>query len=310
MTLLILLVAVTFLAAPAVSQDFLATLWPVMERAQCRLCHNDNGVGSTTRLQFPQEKASDAQIRAFGLRLALFVDRGNPAQSLLLRKPTNLTAHAGGERIKLGSADEKALRAWVDYLLTQPAPAIASTRAASEDAPRPVLRRLTHSQYNHTVRDLLRDDSRPADRFPKEDFVHGFTNQAEGQSVSPLLAESYARAAERLARSAFRGGDTRRLIPCEPSPACREGFIREFGRRAFRRPLGPEETARYEKLFASQPGDFLAGAQLVVEAMLQSPHFLFHLEPGPWATASRLSYFLWDTMPDDELFRAAESENG
>ena len=40
------------------------------------------------------------------------------------------------------------------------------------------MRRLTHSQYNHTVRDLLGEETRPADQFPSEDFVHGFTNQA------------------------------------------------------------------------------------------------------------------------------------
>ena len=57
--------------------------------------------------------------------------------------------------------------------------------------------------------------------------------------------------------------------------------------------------------------DFLKGAQLVVEAMLQSPNFLFRLDATPdpklkpWATASRLSYALWDTMPDAELFAAA-----
>src|SRR5438105_1834635 len=74
------------------------------------------------------------------------------------------------------------------------------------------------------------------------------------------------------------------------------------------------ESARYGKLFlaeASATHNFLNGAQLVVEAMLQSPNFLFHLEQGPdgtfeqYLTASRLSYFLWDTMPDDALFQAA-----
>jgi hypothetical protein len=45
---------------------------------------------------------------------------------------------------------------------------------------------------------------------------------------------------------------------------------------------------------------------MVVEAMLQSPHFLFHLASGRYGTASRLSYFLWNTMPDEELFQAAE----
>ena len=56
--------------------------------------------------------------------------------------------------------------------------------------------------------------------------------------------------------------------------------------------------------------DFLKGAQLVVEAMLQSPDFLFRLDATPdpklkpWATANRLSYSLWDTMPDAALFAA------
>jgi hypothetical protein len=169
-----------------------------------------------------------------------------------------------------------------------------------------VLRRLTHSQYNHTVRDLLGDETRPADQFPREDFVNGFTNQAEGQPVSPLLAEAYARSAERLARAAFRGGDSRGLAPCRLEAAgCRDEFIRTFGRKAFRRPLADLEVKRYEALFA-QEKTFLGGAQVVVETMLQSPHFLFHLAPASFGVASRLSYFLWDTLPDEELFRAAE----
>jgi hypothetical protein len=156
------------------------------------------------------------------------------------------------------------------------------------------------------VRDLLGDQTRPADRFPNEDFVNGYTNQAEGQSVSPLLAEAYGRAAERLARTVFLGGDSHKLIPCKPSPGCQEEFIRQFGQRAFRRPLEPDEVSRYKRLFTAK-SDFLGGAQLVVETMLQSPHFLFHLATGPYATSSRLSYFLWDTMPDERLFQAAES---
>jgi hypothetical protein len=80
--------------------------------------------------------------------------------------------------------------------------------------------------------------------------------------------------------------------------------------KAFRRPLDPAETVRYEKLFDRQPV-FLAGAQMVVEAMLQSPNFLFRLEETgnpkwrPYAAASRLSYALFDSMPDDALFAAA-----
>ena len=123
--------------------------------------------------------------------------------------------------------------------------------------------------------------------------------------------EGYSNAAEKLARSAFRGGDTHGLIPCKPSAECGKRFVREFGQKAFRRPLDPGRAAALRALLASDP-DFLKGAQLVVEAMLQSPNFLFWMDTTPdpkmkaWATASRLSYSLWDTMPDAELFAAAE----
>ena len=169
---------------------------------------------------------------------------------------------------------------------------------------------MTHSQYNQTVRDLVGDVSKPADRFPPEDFVNGFRNQIQGQSLSPLLIESYSEAAERIAQSAMRGGDTRGLIGCKPSLACRAKFVREFGLKAFRRPLESGEQKRYEALFATEK-EFVKGAQLVIEAMLQSTNFLFRLEETsdpklkPYVTASRLSYALWDTMPDAALFAAA-----
>lgn len=292
-------------AVPLAAADFGTTLYPVLERAQCRSCHSDNGVASTTRLQFPLANAPAAVVESFGASLRRFVDGKNVEQSLLWRKPTNRLSHGGGERIRQGSEDERALRAWVEHLATLPENSGGAVAAHKVDAAKPVLRRLTHSQYNHTVRDLLGDTSRPADQFPKEDYVHGFTNQAEGQSISPLQAEAYSRAAERMARNAFRGGDTHHLIPCDPSPACGPRFIRDFGRRVFRRPLTDAEVARYERLFARE-GDFLKGAQIVVETMLQSPNFLFHLEPGGYAVASKLSYFLWDTLPDEELLKAAE----
>jgi hypothetical protein len=181
------------------------------------------------------------------------------------------------------------------------------------------VRRLTHSQYNHTVRDLLGDETRPADQFPEEDFVNGFRNQTSAQDIPPLLAESYNAAAERMARNAFLGGDdASHLLPCKPrSPAdgqCAAAFVRRFGHKVFRRPLTPAEQQRYTALLVKEgarSGDFLRGAQLLIEAMLQSPKFLFRLEHGGAARgydiASRLSYFLWDSTPDDELLASAAS---
>ncbi|MDQ6699403.1 MAG: DUF1592 domain-containing protein [Acidobacteriota bacterium] len=181
------------------------------------------------------------------------------------------------------------------------------------DATHDGIRRLTHSQYNNTVRDLLGDQTRPADQFPPEDFQNGFKNQISTQEISPLLAEAYNLSAERLARNAFAGGDdSNHLIPCEPrneaDAECASAFVKKFGSRTFRRPLATAEAQRYIALLqkeARRSHNFQHGAQLVVEAMLQSPKFLFRLESGAYKTASDLSYFLWDTMPDDPLCQAA-----
>jgi len=297
--------------------SFTDRVYPVFQSAGCPACHNANGVASATRLHFPDAEASTARVDAFGKSLVKLVDRNHPEESLLLKKPTMRIPHTGGERIKPGSPEEDVLKAWIQQLASLSDDELAKALNYSEndttagaEAPRAVLRRLTHSQYNNTVRDLLGDQTAPASQFPPEDFVNGFKDQYDAQNLSPLLAEAYSTAAEKLARNAFRNGDTHGLVPCKASAACRDKFVRSFGLKAFRRPLDPDEVRRYAKLFTRET-DFLKGAQLVVEAMLQSPNFLFRLDETPnpkwklYATASRLSYTLWDTAPDADLMAAA-----
>jgi hypothetical protein len=312
------LLVFSFAPVWAQSTPFSDGLFQVLEKAQCRACHNSDGVASVTRLQFPEADATPAKVEAFGRSLVTLVDRAKPEESLLLKKPTNRTPHAGGEKIKPGSEDEAVLKAWVTRLSTMSGEELAQALKYREEEaagggherPQIMLRRLTHKQYNNTVRDLLGDQTAPAAQFPPEDFINGFKNQYQAQNLSPILIESYSGAAERLARNAFRGGDTRGLVPCKPSAACRTQFVREFGLKAFRRPLDAAEQKRYEALFRRDP-DFYKGAQLVVEAMLQSPNFLFRLEDTSnpkwkaYATASRLSYSIWDSMPDAALLEAA-----
>jgi hypothetical protein len=315
---LVVLIPLILFPAAAQQAQFGEGLYQVLEKAGCRSCHNPDGVASVTRLQFPDPDAASGKIEAFGRSLVTLVDRERPEASLLLNKPTNRTKHAGGERIKAGSPDEVVLKAWVQRLTQLSGVELATALKYREEEAagggtarvRVDLRRLTHSQYNNTVRDLLGDQTAPANQFPPEDFVNGFRNQFQAQGLSPLLIESYSAAAEKLARNAFRGGDTHGLVPCKPSAACRARFVREFGLKAFRRPLDAAEQKRYEALMVRER-DFIKGAELVVEAMLQSTNFLFRLEESadpkwkPYVTATRLSYAIWDSTPDAQLFEAA-----
>ena len=107
--------------------------------------------------------------------------------------------------------------------------------------------------------------------------------------------------------------------PCAPGAtpeSCTLTFITHFGRLAFRRPLNETETGRYVALAAAQP-DYASGIRLVIQAMLQSPSFWYRVETPPatatlapvegYVLASRLSFFLWNSGPDDVLLDAARS---
>jgi len=187
------------------------------------------------------------------------------------------------------------------------------------------LRRLTHDEYDNTVRDLLGDTSQPARAFAPEEEAFGFTNNATARSMTPLRVEQYAAAAEALATRATESLGA--LLPCDPAAIgeseCARAFIASFGRRAYRRPLEPSEidglVALYER--GVELEDLRAGIRMTIEAMVQSPHFLYRVElggepaaggdgimrPTAWQMASRLSYLLWGTMPDAELDALADA---
>lgn len=331
------------LVPTAVERVFIEKTYAQFRSVQCHLCHNDNGVASDYAIEFPTANASREQILAFGYQLLDYVDLQRPESSTLLLKPTGRVEHTGGVRIQPQSVDEQNLRAWIEHLshLTSDERQRADQlieRARQWQRQPLSLQRLTHSQYNNTVRDLLNDQSQPANQFAKEDFIRGFKNQAEGQGISPLMAESYSQAAERLARTAFRGGDPQHLLPLAPESAndrkAAVAFVSQFGRQAFRRPLTTAELDKYCQLLLKNStaavdkntdvDRFTSGASVVIEAMLQSPHFLYRRGPvtpvaessgsnatdsarlNQYATASRLSYTLWDTLPDEQLFAAAE----
>jgi Protein of unknown function (DUF1588)/Protein of unknown function (DUF1592)/Protein of unknown function (DUF1595)/Protein of unknown function (DUF1585)/Protein of unknown function (DUF1587) len=183
------------------------------------------------------------------------------------------------------------------------------------------LRRLTREQYDNSIRDLLGIEGHPSLALAADEKLAAFFSNSVSP-VSRLSVEQYRDSAEDLAAAAVKQA-LDKLAGCtgaNQNAACADQFIQSFGRRAFRRPLSAEEAARYRGLFdANQARGFGEGIRVVLLAMLQSPNFVYHLEltPAPsgmavtplggYEVASRLSYALWNTLPDTELLDAASA---
>ena len=179
--------------------------------------------------------------------------------------------------------------------------------------------RLTHAQWEHSVRDVLRLEGDPgvSVSFTGDPPNGTFSNNERALTVTPNLRLDYQRAAEELSQRVARDpAALARIFPEADSSA----FIASFGRRAYRRDLSADEQARYQALFALgssvfESGDArVDGAQLVIEAMLQSPHFLYRTELGDdgaplsgFEIAAKLSFLLRNTMPTDALLDTAAS---
>ncbi len=187
--------------------------------------------------------------------------------------------------------------------------------------------RLTHAQYDNTVRDLLGLTLSPSAAFQKDPTFQGFNNNAVGLNITDRLGRDYRRSAEDLGLQVVMSAAARaKVVPCAVSnDDCAKSFIASFGRSAFRRPLTQAEKdtffLQFKKADSVLDGTdpFNKGVQLVVETMLQMPQFLYRVElaESPVANgvvpltsfevATRLSYMLWNTTPDGVLLDLAEA---
>jgi cytochrome c553 len=201
------------------------------------------------------------------------------------------------------------------------------------DPGRVTIRRLNRAEYSNTIRDLVGVDVRPADDFPADDSGYGFDNIGDVLSMSPLLLEKYLAAAEKILAAAIVDDPAagpvpethRRIFMAQRAGGSTAESVRAivaaFARRAFRRPVALDEVERLAGLAdrARQRGaGFEQSVRVALQAILVSPAFLFRgeLQPDPdnpsltmpvdeFALASRLSYFLWSSMPDEPLFALA-----
>jgi hypothetical protein len=186
------------------------------------------------------------------------------------------------------------------------------------------LRRLSRREYDNVVRDLLGDTTQPASAFGPEVCANGFDNGSESLVVQSTALDAFRAAAESVAQRAVDTNLQALLGPCDPSvtPAeCVDTFFATFPQRAYRRPPTVTELGRLHTVYAygSAAGDARNGLRLTLEAILQSPAFLYREELGvpdprlpagfvrlpPYEVASEISFLVTGSMPDAELLAAA-----
>lgn len=197
-------------------------------------------------------------------------------------------------------------------------------------------RRITRYEYDNCVRDLTGLDLKLGRTFPSDGAGgEGFDTVGDALFSSPILLERYLEAADKIIETALpdntEGLSTEvaaaraRLLIAEPSDqlaprdAARQ-VVKALTDRAYRRPVEEEEIERLLSLFDAkqEQGDsYLASLRYMLKAVLISPQFLFLAEPepeeegvfrlGPYELATRISFFLWSSLPDDELRSLAAS---
>ena len=198
------------------------------------------------------------------------------------------------------------------------------------DPPPPSLRRLTQGQYRSSIHDLLGEDILVSGSLePDAAIAEFFAVGASATSISPRGVAQYETLAYDVAAQAMAPEHRGALIGCTPTGAsdevCARASLVALGRRLWRRPLTGDEVGELVGIATKAGttlGDFFSGMQFAIAALLQSPNFLFRAELGHadpeapptakrlfdgYELASRLSYFLWNGPPDDELLAAAES---
>jgi len=191
----------------------------------------------------------------------------------------------------------------------------------------PSLKRLTRPQYVHAMRDLFGSGLvLPASLEPDQRIEGLYAVGAARTTISSYGVEKYESTAFSIAEQVMADPERReRWVTCTPSDtvddACAAEVLEALGRQAWRRPLTSTELDTVVSIAdeaAAVLDDFDAGLEFGIAALLTSPHFLYRVELGDEAgspdggygdheMASRLSFFLWDTIPDAELHAAAAS---
>lgn len=200
-------------------------------------------------------------------------------------------------------------------------PTIAKTQPV--DPGHVAVHRLNTSEYNATVADVLGTKLQPANANWRGGELGGFDNMAAVLGVDADQYRRYFDAAEALTKDVFADAALRaRIVTCTTVDdlGCVKSILGTSGTRIFRRPLTTAEVTTYTNVYTAARklgDDHNASVRLMIQSLLSSAEFLYRIEldqnPNstakhpvtPYELASRLSYFLWGSAPDDQLLAAA-----
>ncbi|MCX7280460.1 MAG: DUF1592 domain-containing protein [Alphaproteobacteria bacterium] len=190
------------------------------------------------------------------------------------------------------------------------------------------MRRLTEQEYRNSIGDIFGKDIVVQGVFEPGKRIGGLIEASAAiLSVTPVGFDSYSKMADSIAMQATSEKARDRLISCkpgsasQPDDACAAQTFNHYGRMLFRRPLTSDELQSRVKLAASMTtasGSFYAGLRYGLASLLQSSNFLFRVEVAvasgsndytldAYSRAARLSYLFWNTTPDPELLKAAQT---
>ncbi|PCJ51258.1 MAG: hypothetical protein COA73_17930, partial [Candidatus Hydrogenedentota bacterium] len=293
-------------------KDYADDIYPFFEE-YCFSCHSERRHKAEVNLEAVTELSAIGEHPEMWERVVAMLDSGQMPPE---------------KKDQPEDADRAAIIAFIDAELD------AATQAMQPDPGHITAQRLNRQEYDNTIRDLLGEKKNFSRVFPVDDSGYGFDNIGDVLTVSPLLMEKYMSAAEEIIERAMTGqsksadSDTvPKIFQCQHTTGtdhtdeCAKISLQHFASRAYRRPVSNSEVRDLMKLvaLAEDEGDGIEfGMKLALQAVLVSPHFLFRIEQDQHAgdatsprfvndyeLASRLSYFLWSSMPDSTLFTLA-----
>ena len=293
-SLLLTLVLLCCALSNALAEDinytsgYKAKLKPFLEK-NCFRCHGEKVQKAKLRLDTAKFKPTDPDSYDFWQNV---LDRIASGEMPPLKVKGARTVVAKPDPALKAEAEK--ISEWLTKALEQ---ASAQASKAIRAKGKGTLRRLSRSQYANTVHQLLGSKASKLliNTFPEEFLDEGFDNIGSSQVMSDFLISHMIKTAE----------DAVEYTDYDQKTTTREE-LKEFAEQAFRRPVTDAQIAPYVRL-----ADNTTGTRAYA-AILCSPRFLyFYEDPGKldsYALASRLSYYLWNSMPDKTLFKLAAAD--